>query len=181
MRSWNPSAYPWNLAATQPATPSGIGWPWNLIWHRLVPTNTTVGGGDVTKFRAECTPTSHDGRFGIFQLYGRGTALGDATATALYPHVKNLRALCDAAKSVGTRRPKPLILGDTFDHLTLMLEATEQDLIFHFATAPANQWAEPPPWAPPPEREIRLLVRRTEVIEAWHAAEPAFQRILSRS
>jgi hypothetical protein len=150
-----------------------------LIWHRAVRGDTTVGGGDISEFRAEYTPTSNDGRFGIFQLYVRGNALGDATTTALYPHVKDLQTLAIAAERRGTHRPEHLILGDTFDHLTITLETTEQDMAFAFTTRPKREWGEPPPWAPPPGRRMRLVVRRAEVISAWRKAEPELRRFLT--
>ncbi|GAB3849933.1 hypothetical protein [Dactylosporangium cerinum] len=111
-----------------------------MIWHRAIRRGTTVGGGDISEFRAEYTPTSNDGRFGIFQLYVRGNALGDATTTALYPHVQHLQNLGGVAERPGTRGPEPLILGDTFDHLTITLETTEQDMAFAFTTRPKREW-----------------------------------------
>jgi hypothetical protein len=178
VRCWDPAAYPGNLAGDRPSVSRRTSLPWPLIWHRAVRRDATVGGGDIAEFRVEYTPTSNNGRFGIFQLYVRGNALGDATTTALYPHVRNLHALCDVAERLGTHRPEPLILGDTFDHLIITLEATEEDMAFAFTTRPERQWAEPPPWAPLPGRRMRLIVRREEVISAWREAEPKLRHLL---
>lgn len=175
--SWSPSVFPWNPAGVRPPDAPGTGLPWQLIWHRAVRRETTVGGGDIAEFRVEFTPTSQDGLFGIFQLYVRDVALGDATTTALDPHFQNLRGLCGAAKLPGSRRPEPLVLGDTFDHLEVTLETTEQDMIFAFATRP--EWGEPPPWAPRAGRKMRLMVRRSEVVSAWREAEPQFREFLT--
>ncbi|MEV0459803.1 hypothetical protein [Catellatospora methionotrophica] len=167
------AAHPRNAAGVEPPGAPRSGLPWQLIWHRAVPLETTVGGGDIAAFRAEFTPTSHDGRFGIFQIYVRNIAVGDATTTALYPHVQDLRAMYDASERPGSCAPQQLILGDTFDHLEMTLETTEQDMIFAFSTRP--EWCSPPPWAPRAGRRMRLMVRRSEVIEAWREAEPHFR------
>ena len=180
-RSWDPSAYPRNSARDQPPAPRRGSLPWPLIWHRAVRRGTTAGGGDISEFRAEYTPTSDDGRFGIFQLYVRSSALGDATTTALYPHVRDLQALVAVAERRGTHGPEPLILGDTFDHLTITVETTERDMAFAFTARPKREWSEPPPWAPPPGRRMRLVVRRAEVISAWRAAEPELRRFLTHA
>jgi hypothetical protein len=179
--SWDPSAYRRDPEDDRPPAPRRTGLPWPLIWHRAIRRGATVGGGDVAEFRAEYTPTSNDGRFGIFQLYVRGTALGDATTTALYPHVQQLQRLSGIAELPGTHEPEPLILGDTFDHLTITLETTEQDMAFTFTTRPKREWGDPPPWAPPPGRRMRLMVRRTEVIDACREAEPELRRFLTRA
>ncbi|AEV87006.1 hypothetical protein ACWT_5989 [Actinoplanes sp. SE50] len=180
-RSWDRSAYPWNASGDRPPVPPRASLPWPLIWQRAVRRDTTVGGGDIWEFRAEYTPTSNDGRFGIFQLYVRGNALGDATTTALYPHIQDLQTLVAIAEWRSTHGPKPLILGDTFDHLTITLETTEQDMVFAFTTRPKRAWGEPPPWAPPPGRRMRLIVRRAEVISAWREAEPELRRFLTHA
>jgi hypothetical protein len=180
-RSWDQSAYPWNPASDRLPAPRRTGLPWLLIWHRAVRRDTTVGGGDISEFRAEYTPTSSDGRFGIFQLYVRGTALGDATTTGLYPHVQHLQTLSGVAERPGMHGPEPLILGDTFDHLTITLETTEQDMAFALTTRPKREWGHPPPWAPPSGRRMRLVVRRAEVINAWREAEPKLRRFLSQA
>ncbi|MET7400145.1 zinc ribbon domain-containing protein [Dactylosporangium sp. NPDC005572] len=158
----------------RPLAAPAHGLPWELIWHRAVRRETTVGGGDIDQFRVEFTPASTDGRFGVFQLYVRGTALGDATTTALLPHLGTVRALCDTAESAGSRGPEPLVLGDTFDHLDVTLETDERDMIFEFATRSA--WGEPPAWAPWPGRRLRRVARRSEVIRAWREAEPLLRR-----
>ncbi|MBL7254014.1 hypothetical protein [Paractinoplanes lichenicola] len=152
---------------------------WNLIWYRLVPRDGTIGGGDIHEFRAEYTPTSADGRFGDYQLYIRGTPLGNATTTALAPHLVNLRALRRIAEDPARRRKAPLILGDTFDHVHVTLAATDQDLIFEFASNRRDDWAPPPRWTPPRGRPMRLPVRRTEVISACRAAEASFEAWLT--
>ena len=146
-----------------------------MIWHRAVRRDTTVGGGDITQFRAEYTPTSHDGLFGIFQLYVRGVALGDASTTALYPHAQDVRYLCALAERRGLHLRQHLPLGDTFDHLKLSVRTTRQDVVFNFTTYPERQL---PAWAPRPGNPKRLIVRRAEVINAWRAAEPQFRRFL---
>ncbi|SNY45602.1 hypothetical protein SAMN05421748_107258 [Paractinoplanes atraurantiacus] len=153
--------------------------PWPLIWQRAIRRGPTIGGGDITRFRAEFSPAGADRRFGTFQLYVRGTALGDSTTTALYPHLSSLRSLSDAAASSGPRPPSPLFLDDTFDHLTMTLELTEEDMAFAFTTRPLAEWGNPPPWSPPPGRTLRLLVPRADVTAAWHEAEPKFERLLS--
>lgn len=93
VRSWDPSAYPWNPAGSRPQAPARTGLPWQLIWHRAVRRDTTVGGGDLGEFRTEYTPVSGDGRRGIFQIYVRGVALGDASVTDLHPHMRDMRDL----------------------------------------------------------------------------------------
>ncbi|GAA4601424.1 hypothetical protein BJY16_003878 [Actinoplanes octamycinicus] len=150
--------------------------PWRLTWYRQLRTGRTAGGGDAREFRAEFTPGHADPRFGTFQLYVRGEALGDATTTALHPHVADLRELATEAARPGRRPPRPLILGDTFDYLEVTLEATDDDLIFEVGV-----WSgcgNPPPWAPRPGTRRRLPVRRAEVLRAWAEAEPAFERLL---
>jgi hypothetical protein len=178
--SWEPSAYSSGLPGDEPSAPRRTGLPWPLIWHRAVRRDTTVGGGDIAEFRAEYTPTSNDGRFGIFQIYVRGNALGDATTTALYPHVQQLHTLSGVAERPGTGGPEPLFLGDSFDRLALTLEKTEDDMIFAFTTRLKREWGEPSPWAPP-GRKMRLLVRRVEVINAWREAEPELRRFLTQA
>ena len=154
-----------------PAT-TGESVPWRLIWQRAVPGAKTVGGGDLGEFRVEYTPESADGRFGIFQLYVRGIPIGDATTTALYPHYRDLAELCEA----GERGPGKLILGDTFDHVDITLEITEEDLILVVTTFPDR--VDAPPWGPRAGETRRLQVRRSEVLAAWREAEPRFRRIL---
>ncbi|MEV6344782.1 hypothetical protein [Actinoplanes sp. NPDC051851] len=168
----------WDPVGTRLPASRRTGLPWSLIWHRAIRWDTTVGAGDIAEFRAEYTPTSDDGRFGIFQLYIRDVALGDASTTALYPHLQDLRHLCGLAESPGARPARRLYLGDTFDHLSLTLEATGDDLVFAFRTY--RGYGAPPPWAPPPGRRMRLAVRRSEVIDACRAAELRFQRVLER-
>ncbi|SBT40885.1 hypothetical protein [Micromonospora narathiwatensis] len=175
--SWNPQAYPWNPAGVRPPGPPDTGLPWQLIWHRAVRQGTTIGGGRIGEFRAEFTPTSQDRLFGIFQVYVRGVALGDGTTTALYPHFLNLRDLLDTAELPGSREPQPLSLGDTFDHLQMSLETTDEDTIFVLATR--QGWGDPPPWAPQAGRRMRLMVRRSEVVNAWHETESGFRQLLT--
>ncbi|TYB99556.1 hypothetical protein FXF53_15325 [Micromonospora sp. WP24] len=175
--SWGREAFPWNPAGFWPPDPPDTGLPWQLIWHRAVRRETTVGGGRMGEFRAEFTPTGQDRLFGVFQIYVRGVALGDATTTALYHHFLNLRELRDAAELPGSRGPLPLSLGDTFDHLEMSLETTDQDMIFVLATSPES--GAPPPWAPQAGRRMRLMVRRSEVVNAWREAEPRFRQLLA--
>lgn len=170
--------YPWHPDGIRPPGPPDTSLPWPLIWQRLVRRETTVGGGLVGQFRVEYTPTSQDQRFGIFQLYVRGVPLGDGTTTALYPHVVDMRALREAAELPASWGPRPLILGDTFDHATMTLAATDEALVFTVATNP--EWGAPPPWAPPVGRTLRLSVRRSEVVKAWREAEPRFRLVLTR-
>ncbi|XVU20718.1 hypothetical protein ACQPZJ_25960 [Actinoplanes sp. CA-054009] len=161
-----------------PAPDPRVALPWPVIWHRGIRRGPTTGGGDIRWFRAEFSPTVADRRLGTFQLYVRGVPLGDSTTTALYPHLRTLRSLGEAAAHSGPRAPEPLVMHDTFDHLRLTLELTDQDMAFAFATRPLSEWGGPPPWAPPPGRTMRLLVPRSEVIAAWREAEPEFERVL---
>jgi hypothetical protein len=57
-------------------------------------------------------PTSQDERFGVFQLYVCGIAMGDGTTTAVYPHYMDLRRLCALAERPGPHQREPLHLGD---------------------------------------------------------------------
>lgn len=140
---------------------------------------TTVGAGSAARFRVEFTPTSADGRFGIFQLYVRGVPLGDGTTTALYPHVVDLQRLSALIDRPGVRAPERLVLGDTFDHIDLDLEITDVDVVLTFATRP--EWGAPPPWASEPGAWTQLGVARAEVISVWRQAEAEFQRVMQRA
>ncbi|XVV17351.1 hypothetical protein ACQP2X_24130 [Actinoplanes sp. CA-131856] len=161
-----------------PAPDPRVALPWPVIWHRGIRRGPTTGGGDITRFRAEFSPSGADRRFGTFQLYVRGVPLGDSTTTALYPHMRTLRSLSEAATRPGSQEPTPLIMNDTFDHLLVTLELTGDDLAFAFTTRPLAEWGGPPPWSPPPGRKVRLLVPRSDVISAWREAEPKFRRLL---
>ncbi|WP_200212437.1 hypothetical protein [Micromonospora coerulea] len=170
-------AYPSSPAGVRASEGPDTGFRWQQIWHRAVRREATVGGGHITDFRTEFTPTSEDRLFGILQVYVRGVPLGDGTTTALHPHFLNLRGLCAAAELPGSRGPEPLSLGDTFDHLEMSLETSERDVIFTFVTRPER--GDPPPWAPRAGATMRLMVRRSDVVNAWREAEPQFRQFLS--
>jgi hypothetical protein len=138
----------------------------------------TVGAGCVDVFRVEFTPTSQDERFGVFQLYVCGIAMGDGTTTAVYPHYMDLRRLCALAERPGPHQREPLHLGDTFDHLELYVELTETSVVFTFTTRP--EWGVPPPWAPSAGEWMRLSVARPDLISAWRQAEPQLRRLMLR-
>jgi hypothetical protein len=132
-----------------------------------------LGAGSTGAFRVEFVPTSHDGRFGEFQLYVGGVPIGDGSTTAWYPHYMNFRRLCSLAEQPGIREREPLHLGDTFDHLNMYVEMTELDVVFTFTTR--REWGEPPPWAPPVSVWMRLSVSRSEFISVWRQTEPQFR------
>ncbi|RKN23990.1 hypothetical protein D7147_02965 [Micromonospora musae] len=135
----------------------------------------TVGAGTADTFRVEFTPTSRDKRFGVFQLYIEGIPIGDASTTALYPHIANLSRLCQIAEHRSKRGRGRLHLGDTFDHLDMSVEMSQSAVLFTFSTRPRSEWGEPPPWAPPVGEEMRLSVARSEFISIWRQAEPRFR------
>jgi hypothetical protein len=134
----------------------------------------TVGAGLREVVRVEFTPTSADGRFGVFQFYVEGFPLGDATTTALYPHHVDLRRLGELAAQDGNRPREPLVLGDTFDHLNLDWELTPARVVFDVATRPEFEWGTPPPWAPAVGGRLRLSVARQVFIDVCREVEPRF-------
>ncbi|MEH1163865.1 hypothetical protein V6V47_00600 [Micromonospora sp. CPCC 205539] len=138
----------------------------------------TTSAGSSDSFRVEFTPTDQDGDVGVFQLYLSGVPLGDGAPTALGPHYKSLEQLCALAEEPGTRGRERTDLGDTFGHLDLNLEVTEESVVFTFTTRPAS--GEPLPWAPPSGAWMRLGVPRAEFISTWREAEPELRRLVRR-
>ncbi|MFG3686994.1 hypothetical protein [Micromonospora sp. NPDC047740] len=136
-----------------------------------------LGVGIADTFRVEFTPTSRDKRFGVFQLYIEGIPIGDASTTALYPHIANLSRLCAIAEHRSERKRSRLHLGDTFDHLDMYVEMSQVDVLFTFTTRP--ECGGPPPWAPPVGRKMRLSVARSQFISTWRQAEPQFRHLLA--
>ncbi|RZU53607.1 hypothetical protein EV385_5538 [Krasilnikovia cinnamomea] len=141
-------------------------------------TDGTVGAGSIADFRVEFTPRSQDQRFGIFQVYVGGLAIGDGSTTALHPHYRDFQRLCDLAQKPGVRERERLILGDTFDHLDLNWRLTNADVFFTFTTRPAHVWGDPPPWAPAPGVWARVKVARSTFISTWRAAQPQFFQLM---
>jgi hypothetical protein len=144
------------------------------------PPLTTLGAGSADTFRVEFIPTSHHKRFGAFQLYVGGIPIGDGGTTALYPHYMDLCRLSTLAEQPRLQERERLHLGDTFDHLDMYVEMTALDVVFTFTTRPKSEWGEPPPWAPPVGRWMRLSVARSEFISTWRQAEPQFRPLVVR-
>jgi hypothetical protein len=138
-----------------------------------------TGAGSVDKFRVEFTPSSADGRFGVFQIYIEGVPIGDGSTTALYPHYADLQRLCALVERPGVRERERLHLGDTFDHLELYWELTEARVVFAFMTR--SEWGAPPSWAPPPGEWFRVSVARSSFVSTWGQAELQLRRILDRA
>jgi hypothetical protein len=124
----------------------------------------------------EFTPTSQDGRFGVFQLYVGGVPIGDGSTTALYPHYQELQRLCALGERAGAWKRERAALGDTFDHLDLYWELTDASVIFTFTTR--AEWGTPPSWAPPVGKQVQLNVSRSAFISTWRAAEPQFRPLV---
>lgn len=140
----------------------------------------TVEGGDADLVRVEFTPTSSDGRFGVFQLFVQGVPLGDGSTTAWAPHYRDLADLSRLAKRPRSLRRRRLALGDTFDHLDLHLKMTRRHIIFTVATRPVSEWGSPPPWAPAPGCRIRLVcVLRDDFLAVWRSTRAQFEVLRS--
>jgi hypothetical protein len=136
----------------------------------------TAGAGCTADFRVEFIPTSHDGRFGVFQLHVEDVKLGDGTTTAWYPHYQDLERLTSLVELPGTRPRERLVLGDTFDHLVLDWELTDTELVFTFTTR--REWGAPPAWAPPAGEWWCLRVARSTFTRTWREAAPQFRRLM---
>jgi hypothetical protein len=136
----------------------------------------TVGAGFAADFRVQFTPTSQDGRFGVFQLYVGGVPIGDGSTTAMYPHYQDLQRFCALAEQPSVRRRERAALGDTFDHLDLYWELTEADVVFTLTTR--AEWGRPPSWAPPVGKQVQLKVSRSAFVSTWRAAEPQFRQLV---
>ena len=108
-------------------------------------------------------------RFGFFQILLGGWPVGDGSTTAFYPHYLVLQQLADLVEGGEPHKRRRLSLGDTFDHLQVYVEVTDDAILFSLHPYPGgSDWHE-------------AHVDKEEFLVVWEQAAACIEAIFAEA